>query len=151
MFDLLLKHGGSGLRDFISALLQGLQFNSNSLDVLYSDLLIRSRYNGQKMVMQKALNEIFGLAVNTIYIVTGRNPNATIFFYEPAELVPTYFYEVSENNPEYFSEPGEITGSGFDFVVLIPVGIWTAELDRRVRSEVVKIKLIGKTFTTQTF
>lgn len=151
MFDLLLKHGGTGVRNFISSLIQGLQFNSNNLDVIYSDLLTRSLYNGQKVVMQKALNEIFGLAVNTIYIVTDRNPNGTVYFYEPSELVPDYFFEVSENNPEYFSEPGEVTVSGFDFVVLIPVGIWTTELNRRVKAEVTKIKLIGKTFTTTTY
>ena len=151
-FDILLQKGGTGLRDFISSLIQSLQFNSDQLDPFYENLLKRSKYNGQKMVLQKALNEIFatGGGAHEIIVQTILDPTTYLYFYEPSETVFEYFFEPSESDPIFFFEPSE-TPSPYDFEVKIPVADWTAELQRRVTSETELIKIVGKTFTVITY
>lgn len=148
---LKLQEAATALRDFITSLLAPSQTRTDELDTFYSDLLTRSKYNARKMVMQRALNQIFGLAANSIRIVTDTSAATLLYFYQPAELVNVFFYQPSENNPVFFTQAGEIAPGATDFVVLIPIGIYTAELDRRVKAEVSKLNLAGKTFSTATY
>lgn len=151
-FDILLQSSGTGIKDFISSLIQALQFNGNAMDTFFSNLLTRSVYNGQKMVLQKALNDIFatGGGAHLIIVQTSLNPVQLLYFYEPSENIPQYFYEPSEPNAVYFYEPSE-TPDPYDFYIKIPSADWTAEYARRVASETNLIKIVGKTFNVITY
>lgn len=151
-FDILLTKAGTSLRDFIVGLLEGLQYNSDQIDPFYTDVLTRSQYNSQKMVLQKALNEIFatGYGAHEIIVETNNSNVAYLYFYEPSENFPVYFLEPAEGSPVYFFEPSE-TPPAADFTIKIPVADYTAEYDRRITAEVNGIKLAGKSFITVTY
>lgn len=151
-FDILLNKAGTSLRDFIVGLLEGLQFNSDDMDPFYSDVLTRSLYNSQKMVLQKALNDIFatGYGVHEIIVQTNNSNVAYLYFFEPSESSPVYFSEPGEGQPVFFFEPSE-TPPAADFTVKIPVADYTVEYDRRITAEVNGIKLAGKNFITITY
>lgn len=151
-FDILLQTAGTGLKDFISGLAQPLQYQSGIMDSFYIDLLARSQYNGQKMVMQKALNEIFATGYGAHEIIVQLNNSLTdyLYFFEASETSPEYFFESAEATPVYFFEPSE-TPPAASFTIKIPVADYTAELDRRIKAEVNGMKLTGKTFLTTTY
>lgn len=148
MDDILITSGGSDLKDFLAALVKPLQTASDSLDDFETEYRKRARFNGQKIILQEALNDIFG--VTGIYIEHNQDIGENLYFYEEAELSPVYFYEESENDPVYFFEPSEVT-MDYDFTVFIPTGIHTAELERRVRAEVNLYKIAGTTFNIDTY
>ncbi len=147
-FDILVKNGGTSVRDFITALLKPLQTVSDATELFEAEYNDRAHYNGQVIVLSAALNNIFG--VSGIYIETNRDISTNLYFYEESELSPVFFFEASENDPVYFFEASEIT-SDFDFTVFIPIGIYTAELDRRVRAETQLYKVAGTRFNIDTY
>lgn len=150
-FDILLRHGGTGLKDFLASLVKPLQTNSESLDDFETEYKKRAKFNGQKIVLQEALNDIFEVTSAPYIIVeTSQEIGDILYFYEPSELSPVYFSEPSELDPVYVFEASEIT-EGYDFKVKIPSGIYTAELNRRVTAETNLYKLAGKKFITETY
>lgn len=153
MIDILVKKTGTSLKDFCSALVKGLQTASTELNVSYTDQFTRaSYYNGRKMVMQRALNLIFGLAADQIRVICNRVASAPPYVFESSEL-PSVWYvkESSESPPSYVYESSEFAVADADFVVEIPVGIYTTTLNQQVKAEVDTFKLIGKTYITQTY
>ena len=151
MIDFQTNHGGSQLSDFLSALLSPLQTSTDSLKTFETLVNKEAVWNGRKMVLQAALNDLFGITVAPfIIIVPNQNLTGNLYFSEPSELTPVYFGEVSENDPVYFGEPSEIT-SDFDFTVKIPVGIATPEVQRRVKAYVNLYKLAGPSFNIITY
>ncbi len=151
-FDILLQKSGTGLKDYISSLIQGLQYQSGIIDQFFTDLLNRAYYNSQKMRMQKALNEIFATGYGAHEIIVQLNNSFTtyLYFFEPSENSPEYFFELAEATPVYFFEPSETPPSA-SFTILIPVADYTAELARRVTAEVNGMKLTGKDFNVITY
>ncbi len=150
-FDTLLIHGGTGLKDFLSALVKPLQTNTDLIKIFETDVTKRAKFNGQKIVLQEALNNIFGVTSAPFIIVElVETIGSSLYFYEPSELSPVYFSEPVEIDPVYFFESSEIT-SGYDFKIKIPSGIYTAELDRRIKAETTLVKLVGKTFITEIY
>ena len=145
MKDLLLITEGVGqVRKFIASLLAPLQEKTDETKTFEEEQLRRARYNGQKIVLQAALNEIFGItSLPYIIVETNRGIGGNTYFYEPAEATPVYFSEPSESEPVYFFEPGELVAEDYDMRVLIPSGIWTAELERQVRAETLTYKIGG--------
>lgn len=152
MIDIKLLFSGTGLKNFISSLVKGLQTKTDEVAPFYVNLFTRaSYYNGRKMVLQKALNEIFALAVNSIRIESNRVASTAAFIYESSESTQTYFKESTEAIQTYVYESSEFVASAADFTVKIPVGIYTAALDRAVSAEVTLFKLAGKTFVVITY
>lgn len=150
-FDILIKTGGTGIKDFLAALVKPIQTSSDNMQDFEAEYSKRARFNGQKVVLEAALNDIFGVtSAPFIYIETNQDIGSSLYFFEPAEGSPVYFSEPSEVDPVYFFEPGDST-SDYDFTVFIPTGIHTAELERRVRAEVNLYKVAAATFDIQTF
>jgi hypothetical protein len=151
MKDLKTSRGGSQLKDFLSAVLEPLQTNTDAMKEFETEYTKRAKFNGQKIVLQEALNDIFGVTVAPfILIELNESIGFNSYFYNEAELSPVYFKNESENDPHYNFNAAEIT-SDYDFIVKIPSGIHTAELERRVRAEVNLYKLVGKTFDITTY
>lgn len=154
MKDILLKKDGTDftLRKFLTGLLASLQTVTNGLKTFETQELKRSRWNGQKMVLQEALNDLFGItSAPFILIETNQDLGQNTYFYEPIEDVDVFFSEVSENDPIYFFEGAEVGGSDYDFKVLIPAGIYTTELARRVSAQTYLYKLAGPKFIIETY
>lgn len=150
-FDILIKTAGTGIKDFLSALVSPLDDASADMLDIETEYSKRARFNGQKIVLEAALNDIFGVTTPPlIYIESNRDIGSSLYFFEPAEGSPVYFFEPSEFDPVYFFEPGDST-SDYDFTVFIPVGIHTAELERRVGAETTLYKVIGTRFEILTF
>ena len=150
--DILLNNTGTGLKDFLSALLKPIQTLTDGLKTFEINELKRAKFNGQKIVLQEALNDIFGIAIAPfIYIETVQSTGKNLFLYEQSEASPVFFSEVSESDPVYIFESGEVSTIDYDFKVKIPVAIYTAELDRQVKAQTKIYKVAGKRFITETY
>lgn len=108
-------------------------------------------WQGQKIVLQAALNSFFGLSANTIYIGTQRSFVGNNYIYNKVENNPVYFFNKSEGKPLYIFNKAEIVTPFYPYTVFIPVGIYTAELNRRVIAFVKLYGLAGKLFNTATY
>jgi hypothetical protein len=142
------------LVDWITSLVQPIQVVISANVPYDEETRRRAMYNGQKIVLQDALNVIFGQVPNTIYIETNLTLVAIEYIYtEPEAPLIAYTYKEAEvTNPFFSFTEAEAAGAGsYDFIVFVPVGIFTTELERRIRSEVSRYKLAGKTFTIQTY
>jgi hypothetical protein len=140
------------LVDFITALLEGLVLKSTEWTAFDADVSKRARFNSQIIVLQAALNNIFGVTSSPFILVeTSQLIGQSLFIYNSSEgFQPTYIYNSGENSLIYIYNSSEIS-IGASFVVKIPSGIYTTELDRRIKSEVTTYKLSGMTFSTETY
>lgn len=150
--DFLTNEGGSQLKDFLSALVTGLQTDGAIMKSFETEQTKRATWNGRKMVLQAALNDIFGITTAPFIII---EPNQSIgnnlFFYESSELSPVFFSEPSEKDPVIFFEPSELVSIDYDFLVKIPTGIDTPELERQVKAQTTLYKLAGTRFLITTY
>ena len=149
-FDFLMTKAGTALKDFISSLVQGLQYNSNLIDPQYSALLTQALYNGQKMVLQNALNTYFGLAANSIIVTTNSSLIVHKYFYNKSENNPQFIYNNVEGKPFYVWNGSE-TVSAYHYTISIPVGIATTEFQSRVRAITNQWALAGRIFNIITY
>lgn len=94
MTDLLINKGGGDetVKKFLYSLLEPLQTLTDELKTFETGEKKRARWNGQKMVLQAALNDIFGVTSAPFILVETIIPPYTYFF-EPAENNPVYFFE----------------------------------------------------------
>ncbi len=149
---LLIKDGAGQVKKFITSLLEPLQTMTDGMKDFETQEVKRSTWNGQKIVLQAALNDLFGItSAPFILIETNQSPAQNTFFYEQSEGVAVYFYEQSENDPLYLFEDSEPPVIDYDFKVLIPAGIYTAELERQVIAQTKLYKLAGPKFVTETY
>jgi hypothetical protein len=140
--DLELKDSGTGVKDFLAALVKPLQTMTNSLLSFETQVRKRSKFNGQKMVLQAALNDIFAVAgPDYIIIETQTSIGVNAYLYNEDELsITRYSFNEGEGDTLYIFNEGEVVDSPvYDFIVKIPVAIYTAELERRVRAEILRI------------
>jgi hypothetical protein len=152
MIDLNVTFGGTQLKDFLAALVKPLQTNTDLLLTFETQVTKEAHWNGRKIVLQAALNDLFGITSDPfIYIESNRDIVTNFYIYEESELTPVYVSEVSENDPLYFSESSELGTVDYDFIVWIPTSIWTTEVERRVKAYTNLYKLAGPNFIIQTY
>lgn len=154
MKDLLLNNNGTDgtLKKFLTSLLEPLQTMTNGMKSFESTETRRAKWNGQKIVLQAALNELFSvLSAPFIIVETNQDIGQNTYFYEQSENVPVYFSEQSENDPIYFFEDSEAPAVDYDFKVKIPSGIYTTELDRQITAQTKLYKLAGPKFITEPY
>jgi len=152
MADILVKKTGTGVKDFLSALVKPLQTNTDKIKAFETLQNKHLKWNGQKIVLQAALNDLFGITASPFIIVEMNQSIASNdFFFEESELSPVYFSEPIENDGVFFNEPGELSAEDYDFKILIPTGIYTAELDRQVRAQTMIYKISGPKFLIETY
>lgn len=140
--------------DWITSLVQPLQVVISANVPYDEETRRRAMYNGQKIVLQDALNVIFSQPANSIYIGTNQSIVALEYIYNEVEdPLVTFTFNEAEVPDAFFSfNEAEAAGGGsFDFIVYVPISIHTTELERRIRAEVNKYKLAGKTFTIETY
>jgi hypothetical protein len=136
--------------DWFASLVSPIQTGSDNIDLFEIDIRRRMKYNGQIMVLQASLNEIFGITVAPFIRVETNLDAAAIpaFFYNEPEGIPTsYFYNASEIPDTTFFSPDPDLNTIPSFRVLIPSGIYTTTLEENVRTETQLYKIAGKLFT----
>ena len=152
MIDLNVTFGGTQLKDFLSALLKPLQTNTDALLTFETQVTKEAHWNGRKIVLQAALNDLFGItSAPFIYIEWNRSVSTNRYFYRRSENSPVYFSRRSENDPVFFFRRSETVPVDYDFIVWIPTGIWTTELERRVKAYTNLFKLAGPSFIIDTY
>lgn len=141
----------TNLIDYITSLLEPLKTKAAEWVTFDNDIRKRAKFNGQAMVLAAGLNDIFGVTVAPFILVeTVNNVGLTTFIYNDNEDI-TYFYNNTEPEGATFIYNQSEIILDYDFVVSIPAGIYTAELDARITAEVKTYKLAGKKFITQTY
>lgn len=138
--------------DFLTALCEPLTTKAAEWVTFDDDVKKRAKFNGQGVVLAAALNNIFGVTAPFILVETVASTGVTTFIYNEAEgQNPTYIYNETEPQlPTFIYNAAEINDV-YDFVVSIPVGIHTAELERQITAETTLYKLSGKKFITDTY
>jgi len=129
--------------------LQSLTAEMDAFDTLMKK---SAKFNGQKMVLAAGLNDLFSITVDPkILIENSFDDTNKIFFYNNSELTKQHFFNTAESDPFYFFNTSEKVDVTYDFKVLIPISLHTAELERRVKSETELIKLAGTRFIIETY
>lgn len=151
MIDIVLQTGTS-LKEFLAALLFPLQSLTTSMDSFDTLIKKTAKFNGQKMVLEAALNDLFSITTDPkIKVENAFADGDQIYFYNNPEITKQYFFNDAELDPLYLYNSAELTLQTYDFIVLIPTSLHTAELERRVQSETTLIKLAGTRFIIQTY
>jgi hypothetical protein len=152
MKDILITKTGTQLKDFLAALVAPLQYSGDLTKDFETEQVKRAKWNGRKIVLQAALNNLFGITSPPYIIIEDNQDIGTnLYFFEEPELQPVYFSETVENDPIYFFENSELSAVDYDFKVLIPSGIWTTETERRIKAYTRLYKLAGPTFITEIY
>lgn len=140
--------------DLLSSYVEPIQRASDNLELTEVQIIKRLKYNGQIMVLQASLNEIFGVTAAPFIRVETNLDVAAIpaFFYNESEGIPTsYFYNESEiPNTTYFS-PNPSQNTIPTFRVLIPTAMWSHSLYENVKTETQLYKIAGKLFTVEQY
>lgn len=146
------KRNGSFFH-FVYALISPLTTTRQKCQDFEEDVRTRSMYNGQKMVLQAALNQIFNVtSAPFIIIETIRETIDVKYFNNQSEaLNPIFAYNQSESSVLYLNNSNEAGSLANNFVVRIPSGIYTTEIERRLRAEVDNYKLFSKNFTVEQY
>jgi hypothetical protein len=140
---------GGNVVDFVSSLLVGLQTKGDEMDAQEDIWLKTATFNGQKMVLQAALNDL--MVLTGIYIEINSSPNENVFLYEAVEILPVYLYDSTEATPVYFFDESEVLANDYDFIIYIPILDHTAEVERRVKNYANLYKTAGTQFKIDTY
>lgn len=139
------------LKAFMISLMYPLQNTVTDNLVFEDEIRRRARYNSQKIVLQDALNVIFTLTANTIVVEGSQNLSYNNYIYNESEGLTLFSFNETESNSPLFCFNESETVDPFDFLIKVPIGIYTSELDRRIRAEVKTYKLAGKSFNVVTY
>jgi hypothetical protein len=141
---------------WITALFTPLQQLHDDIFTNYRpDVIFRTRYNSQTIVLEGILNFIFDVqSVNKIYIDNTDNNLDQVFFYKETEgYLPVFFSTETEDEPVYFYNEDEYLVD-FDFIVYVP-STWTdsstsgrsfSDFDLQIENEVEKYRIMGTNY-----
>jgi len=120
-----------------------------TFNVFRPDIKDRAKQNGQRILMESILNDVFGVvAAPFIYIDnSGDNVTPDIFF-NIAEGLPAYilFNESEAQPPAYFNNKAEVTNNR-NFVVYVPTAVYAAEGEPAIRQEVDRLRPYSTFYT----
>lgn len=144
---------GESLIDYFYSLVYPLQTNLENNQDFEVQLSDRVRYNGQKIVMQEAINNIMNVNFAPFIII---QPRETFLGIAPVLYNETepFFTSIIGNGGEdtmIIINESEETPLLADFTVLIPVGLNNPDFEAKVRAEITLIKVAGVSFDIQTY
>ena len=118
----------------------------NAIFVAYrAELIKRLQYNGQTIILENLLNDIFQPSDREIYIETLDDRLAQLYLYQTSEQEPPeYVHQTGEAPPLYVFQNGEQLAVGYDFIVWVPDGLLNAEEQARLKAVTRRYKLAGK-------
>lgn len=108
-------------------------------------LLKKMRFNGQVIVLENMLNDIFDTSLRRIRILTISDTLRKKYVYQKQELKPLWVYQRSENLPVYIHLLEEYRNNGgYDFIVEVPDGVYSAVELEQIKIYTNYYKLAGK-------
>lgn len=123
--------------------------HNDIFNVFRPDILGRAKQNGQKIIMESVLNDVFGVTgPSLIYIDnTGDDVRPVVFFNESEGYPPVYFYNESEGQPPvYFYNKSESIANN-DFKVFVPSATYAAFGLARIAAEVDRLRPYSTNYT----
>ena len=145
---------GSSHIDWLYSLVYPLETALTIDSTFETSVLDNIRYNGQKMVLQGGLNEIFGIAVAPFILIETRQTfnGLPALVLDQVEIGETSIVlDNTEGDTMLILDESEETPFDEDFVVKIPIGIYTPALEAQVDSQVIKYKVAGTTYRIETY
>lgn len=135
---------------WLLACLKPLEPLNDSFQQFAEETPINATYNGQTIILQYALNWIFGTPQGTIWIENVNNTLTTTYIFTNAESQPErYIYLASEAAvPTHIYQNQEFSTSE-DFIVHIPTAM--ASFQGFVRIVVDRIKIAGTYYIVNTY
>jgi hypothetical protein len=119
---ILLGKGNGNVLRFLQACLSALQTLNNLFNAFTQNAQENIKFNGQKIYLQRRLNDLYDPTQRRIYIVTEQGIE-TKYIYDNNELQTDYVYETIEASaPFYISDINE-TGADYDFIIYVPVSL----------------------------
>ncbi len=122
-------------------------------NVFAPDIEDRTRYNSQVLVLEKILNDTFGInAAPFIFIQNQESTVDELIFRKEVEAYPPIFFrnegEVPDS-PVYFRNESE-TVTEFDFIVFVPIALFPT-IEDQVRALTQQLKIAGVNFDVQSY
>lgn len=145
---------GSSIIDYLSSLVYPLEQRLLTDKAFETDINNRLRYNGQKIKMQAAINEIMGVVSAPYIIIVTRQtfvglPQLVLDESEPGSTM-LVFDEAEGGNTLIIDESEEVADQD-EFEVQIPVGLSNTDFDAKVEAEINKLKVAGTRFNITTY
>lgn len=130
---------------WLKALLAPLMEIHEEFKIFRVEFNRRLRYNGQVIVLENLLNNLFDIDDRGILVQTNPSGLSQIYLFNKEEnQVPNYIYQKAEGKPIYIFQKNENLQQIWDFEVIVPDGILTAEQERQLKAITNKHKLDGK-------
>ncbi len=138
---------------YLRSIFAPLQTLSDDFDGYSEAIDYDLQFDGRVIYLEHWLNDLHDPFQRRIYI---SDP-------QPSNLLPTIVHNFSENQPSTVIRNHGETGANtviynrselatrFDFIVFIPLSIWTTDREKRIKSQVNRKKQAGKMFAVQTF
>lgn len=127
---------------WLSALALPLQQKHDEIFTVYMpDVLQRTHWNGQTIVLEAVLDKLLG--ITGTYIESNNNPN-NVFFIGTKEDPDTSYITIPGEEEDYIGLVNDL--NIYDFTVYLPAVDFNDENIRRTTSIVKKYKLYGTTF-----
>ena len=144
---LLEKGNGSYLR-FLKACLKGLQTLNDTFNAYTLATQEDIKFNGQKIYLQRRLNDLYDNTQRRIYIVTQQGIE-TKYIWDNAESQTDFVYDASEaTTPFYIGDTGEIGGE-YEFIVYVPASL--VYNDEAFDATIARYKAVDKRYIIQTY
>lgn len=136
---------------FIQALFSSIIYESALYLTFETLILNKVRFNGQKMVLQGALNYLMGITVAPfIYISVDRNFRSNLFVFSTGEVKKAFVKSKLETPTTYVNATSE-SPTVYAFTVYIPIGIYTSTVINQVTAYTKLYKLAGKRFNVTSY
>lgn len=129
---------------WLRALLSPLNVLHEAFKAYRTDFNKKLQYNGQVIVLEAILNDAFGLAPETIKVVTNPSKLSQVYVYPKESEKSVYIYRRTEAEPVYIFKREEVFQSLWDFTVIVPDGILTPEQEKQLKALTHKWRLDGK-------
>lgn len=119
---ILLKKGNGSFLRFLQACLKGLQTLNDLFNTYTIAVQEDIKFNGQKIYLQRRLNNLYDNTNRAIYIVTTQGIE-TKYIFDNNESQTDYVYDISEaSTPFYVGNVNEI-GAEYDFIIYVPTSL----------------------------
>lgn len=142
--------------EFVGALLQPLQTVNGWFVDFVEGTRYDLRFNGQVVYLEHVINDQFDTNFRRIYIddPAGQQVFAPYIFNRIEEQPPLYLFTISDAKPLLenivLRNASELVVTT-DFVVYVPVSIFTTALQVQISALIDKYRIAGKRYTFQTF
>tara|TARA_R110000796_G_scaffold55294_4_gene128861 strand:- start:196 stop:696 length:501 start_codon:yes stop_codon:yes gene_type:complete len=139
---------------FFTALLKPLEtLHESTFNAYRTDIIGRSKQNGQRILFESILNTNFGVnSAPFIYIDNSGDNITPLSFYNQAEgLAPTYLYNITEGQPSLFFNNVSEVSSNRDFIVYVPTAVYSTAGEIPLRQQIDRLKPYSTNYTIITY